>query len=179
MYNPNFNTNLLNLKLILEKMDVAQGMTIADFGCGRSGVFSFLMADKVGKTGQIYALDVIKEHLKSIDREADLHNFSNIRTVWTDLEGPNNIPAESVDIVLIINTLHQSKKYDNILKQAYRLCKKGGKIVVIDWLKISNPLAPERRLDKAEVIKAAKLLGIAKHDEFMAGKYHFGLVFYK
>ncbi|MEI6378032.1 MAG: methyltransferase domain-containing protein [Candidatus Falkowbacteria bacterium] len=179
MYIPNFNTKLLNLELILEKLDVASGMTIADFGCGRSGVFSFLMAEKVGKKGLIYALDIIKAHLQSIEHEAALHNFSNIRTIWTDLEGPNNIPNESVDIVLIINTLHQSQKYDNILKQAYRIAKKGGKIAVIDWLKISSPLAPEHRLNKIEVIQAAKLLGIAKHDEFMAGKYHFGLVFYK
>ncbi|MDD2807975.1 MAG: methyltransferase domain-containing protein, partial [Patescibacteria group bacterium] len=173
-------TKLINIDLLLDKIDLAQGMTVADFGCGPNGTFAFLAAEKVGNNGKVYALDIVKSHLTQIDREAGIHNKTNIKTIWSDIEKPiAAIPAESVDIVLIINTLHQTKKWDSVLKAAYQLTKKGGKITVVDWLKISNPMGPSTRLDKKDLIKAANQLGIQKVDEFMAGKYHFGLVFYK
>ena len=42
---------------VIAQMDLKQGETIADFGCG-TGYFSIPLAQKIGEEGKVYSLDV-------------------------------------------------------------------------------------------------------------------------
>jgi len=179
----NFTTKLLNLNLILEKSQIKAGQSIADLGCGRSGHFAFLLARHVGSKGVVYAVDIIKQNLAIIEKEASLNHISNIKTIWSDIEiyGATQIMPESIDICFLINAIHQSKKPLESLRESIRITKKGGKLIIIDWSKISSPLGPDSsiRIDKDKLVDAAKKNGLYLESDFAAGPYHFGLVLIK
>jgi len=174
---------LLDINLILNKAQISEKMKIADFGCGASGHFVFPSADLVGKEGRVYAVDILKTSLASIDKKAKVMNLDNTETVWSDLEifNATKIENNSLDVGLLINTLYQSHKRAEIMREAIRMVKKAGKIVVVEWKSIALPFGPpvEERVKKDLLETAAKKLGLHLEEEFEAGKYHYGLVFTK
>ena len=172
-------TNLLNIDLILEKLDIKNGDSVADFGCGANGFFTFLCSKKVGEKGKVYGLDIIKSHLEKIKTEIKENKTKNIVLLWADLEKPVNISPESLDIVIISNVLHQTGKWDKVLKSAYQCLKKGGKLLIIDWLKVNTLINPITKVDKQKLVQEAQNLGFLGSKEFMAGEYSFGLIITK
>jgi ubiquinone/menaquinone biosynthesis C-methylase UbiE len=172
----------LNPEQILKDIDLEAGMTIADFGAG-SGYMSFKAAKLVGKNGSVDALDVKKSIIEHLQNEIKHQNLSNVKAVWTNLELINHNPIkdQSVDLVLIVNMLFQSNKHYQILKEAWRQLKSGGKILIIDWEKQATPFGPpkDERVDLEKLKQTAYSLGLNKIREFKPGPYHFGLVFKK
>jgi len=52
---------LLDIQDILEnRLGIVYGAKVADLGCGGNGFFTFKVARLVGKTGLVYAVDVLK-----------------------------------------------------------------------------------------------------------------------
>jgi len=91
------------------------------------------------------------------------------------------IESGSLDVALLINTLYQSRKRVEILREAIRMLKKGAKLLVVEWKNVSSPFGPppEERV-KPDLLKiGAKKLGLEIEDEFEAGQYHFGILFVK
>lgn len=160
MSQANFTTKLLNLELIVERSGLKSGQRVADFGCGRNGHFVFMLAKLVGNHGSVYAIDIIKSHLELVAKERDLHNLSQIKTVWSNLElvGATNIEPASLDASFLINILHQTKKPLEVIKEAARISKKDAKIIIIDWSRHHSPLGPEEssRIDRNKLVDASK-----------------------
>lgn len=181
MLNHKYKTKLLNIDLIESELGLSAGQKVADFGCGRSGAFSFLLAKIVGSTGKVYAVDIIKDHLYLVRREADEHNLTNIMTIWADLEKPNStkLPTESLDAVIIINTLHQAKAPESIIAEAIRVLKKSGALLIIDWSRSASPVGPDEKIDARSLKEAMNSFGLHKIKEFIAGPNHFGLIYSK
>lgn len=174
---------LIDVNLILDKACVGDKMKIADLGCGSSGHFIFSPARLVGKKGKIYAVDILKTVLETIGKRVRQENLANIETVWSDLEvfGATKIESNSLDAALLINTLYLSHKRAEILREAIRMMKKDGKLIVVEWKNIATLIGPpaEERVKKEFLITMAKKLGLNLEEEFEAGKYHYGLVFVK
>jgi len=178
-----FKTQLLNLDLILQKAKIKEGLTIADFGCGKFGHFSFTASELVGDRGKVYAVDVIKTNLQLIDKEIINNNIKNVQTVWSDLEVPKatKIQANSIDIIFLINILHEAKKPFNITAEAQRLLKPGGRLIIVEWKKTACPLGPKKeiKIDQQVLIIETQKQGWHLEEVFAAGQYHFGLIFIK
>jgi ubiquinone/menaquinone biosynthesis C-methylase UbiE len=175
--------NFLDPREIIKLLDIKEGMVIADFGAG-SGYKTFEAAKLVGQgKGMVYALDVKKSVIEHIKGEMKRKNISNIKPIWTDLEipGRNHITPHSVDMVLIVNMLYQSIKHHNILEEAARILKPGGKIVIIDWISGNTPFGPsiDERVNLEKIKQIAYNLELNKIKEFQAGQYHFGVIFRK
>ena len=174
-------TELLNPKVILEEIGVEKGMKVAELGCG-SGFFTLQVARIVGDEGIVYAVDVLKPILQSIESKAKSQGLFNIKIVWSNLEifGATKIKDEILDFAFIFNILFQSKKRQEILKEAVRMLKKDGRLAVIDWTAKSTfgPLSSER-VSPDEVKDLATKLGLELEKEFEAGQYHYGLIFRK
>jgi ubiquinone/menaquinone biosynthesis C-methylase UbiE len=175
---------LLSEELILDKAQIGDKMRVGNLGCGSSGHFVFPAAVRVGKKkGIIFAVDILKTVLERIDRRARQENYSNIQTVWSNLEvfGATKIESGSLDVVLLINILYQSHKRAEILREAIRLLKKDGRLVAVEWKNVSSPLGPpvEDRVKQDLLEEAGKKLGLKLDEEFSAGQFHYGLVFTK
>jgi ubiquinone/menaquinone biosynthesis C-methylase UbiE len=174
---------LIDPQIVVEKTQVSERMAVGDLGCGRTGHFVFPIAFAVGEYGMVYAVDILKDVLSGIERRAKQENIKQIKTVWSNLEifGATKIESSSLDIALLINILFQSNKRSEIIREATRLLKRGGKLLIIDWKKIATPLGPSitERLNKENLAAVSKRLGLELVEEFSAGAYHFGMVFLK
>jgi len=174
---------LLDPEKILTEIGVDVGMRVADLGCG-NGYFSLTAGEIVGGRGQIYAVDILKSCLETVSREASRHQLFNIKTVWSNLEkaGATDIPADSLDIVLVIHALYQAADKAAFLNEAVRLLKPGGKMLIIDWKPRPTTLGPPtaERMSEETLRTALKTV---KHLKAVAnsspGQYHFGLLLEK
>lgn len=168
---------------MISKFGLKENMRVADFGIG-SGYFTILMAKAVGEKGSVAAIDILEAPLEVTRNKAELEGLGNIRFVRGDLEveGGSKLENASQDFVLLANVLFQSKKRESILKEAARVAKTGGRIVVIDWKKGTEGLGgppDEFRVDQEEVKSIAQSLGLKFDSAFEAGRYHYGLIFPK
>ncbi|MFH1837980.1 MAG: methyltransferase domain-containing protein [Candidatus Kuenenbacteria bacterium] len=174
---------LLNFKKLLEKAGLKQNMIVGDLGCGGTGYFVLQASKMVGKDGIVYAIDILKPALKSIESRARLEKLYNIKTIWSDLEihKATKIKNEELNVILLTNILHQSKNPSTVFKEAERMLKKDGKILVVEWEQTNSPLGPkvENRISKEEIKKIAQENNLEKQEEFKAGNYHYGIIFQK
>ena len=175
---------LLDPVKILQHVGVGFGQKFVDLGCGGAGYFVLQAAKMVGERGKVYAVDVVKAALSSLESRAKTEGVSNVQTVWSNLEVYNAakvIENESLDIALAKNVLFQSKKHIEFLKEAHRMLKQGGKLVVIDWRPTSTPVGPpiSTRVTEEQVRSAAQAAGFTESGTFDAGKFHYGIIFKK
>ncbi len=174
---------LMDSKKVLEKIGLKEGDIVADLGCGGKGYFSLQAAKLVGNRGVVFAVDILKSVLKNVESEAKAEGIYNIKTLWANLEigGTTKIRSESLDFSLLINILFQINNHFEVIKEATRLIKKEGKLVVIDWKKTNSFFGPpvEMRISPEKVENFANQLGLKKDFAFEAGRFHYGIVFVK
>lgn len=167
---------------VLHEVDLAEGMTVADFGSG-AGFMTIPAAKMVGDTGVVYAVDVQKQLLADVVRKSRLQATLNVKAVWADLEvpGATKIPTASVDVVLLVKVLFQSKKRDAILNEAFRILTPGGKAVLVEWKKVAIPFGPPLtlRVPRDEAERLGEHAGFTITGEFSLDQYHYSVVFTK
>jgi ubiquinone/menaquinone biosynthesis C-methylase UbiE len=172
----NLKTKLFDINLILRKIAVHEGETVAELGCGHFGHFVFPVAKLIGKSGTLYAVDVLPSVLDEIKKRAHTENLPQIKTVWSNLEifKGTAIESSSVDTALLINTLNQSEKKLEILRETVRLLKQGGKLLIVDWK--SDALLfgpkPEHRLKIEALRQGAPKLSLTIIEEFEVGEHY-------
>ncbi|MFA5187794.1 MAG: methyltransferase domain-containing protein [Patescibacteria group bacterium] len=173
----------LNPKEILGKLQITEGMTIADLGCGNLGYFIIPAAKLIGKEGKAYAVDIQKSVLDAVVSRAKLDSLTNIETIWSNLEdaGSTKIPSGTVDIAILVNILFQNKKKKEIIYEAARILRNGGKVIIIDWKKIGIPFGPpvELRVEPNVIKSWATELRLRLIEETEFGDYFWGLIFEK
>ncbi len=176
-------SHLLDPQLLFQKSQIQPGMHIADFGCGRTGHVVFPAAMIVGETGLVYAVDILKDILENIRKRADVQALTNIHTVWSDIErvGKTAIPAKSLDVIYMINTLSHGLNSLSALDEANRLIREKGRLVIVDWYKKAPSLGPTKEnFVNFDVIKDwAMKNGYVIQEEFEAGIYHWGIVLFR
>lgn len=175
-------SSFLHPKQILRELSIERGSTIADFGCG-SGYFPIALAKATGSAGRVIAVDVLPSALNLVEGRARNDGLVNIEIRRANLEvyKSSGLDDMSVDLVFLANILHQSYKKAEILKEAVRVVKPGGRIVIIEYRLQSygvGPL-PELRLDKPVARRLGEAEGLNVVKEFDAGEFHYGLIFEK
>jgi ubiquinone/menaquinone biosynthesis C-methylase UbiE len=177
------NTSLLNQELIIKKIGAVEKMKVADLGCGSNGFFVFPLAQLVGKEGLVYAVDIKKEVLENIARKARQNNLRQIKTIWSNLEIFNaaKVEPESLDVALLINTLYQSQKRVDIIREARRMLKKNGHLLIVEWNNLPCSFGPQadHKVDVEMLKNGMQRLSMKLDEEFSAGEYHYGLIFTK
>ena len=73
---------------IVAALGLRPGMAVADVGAG-TGLFTRLFAEKVGKTGKVYAVDIAPRFLAHIAAEAKKHGQTQVVTVQGSQESTN------------------------------------------------------------------------------------------
>lgn len=174
---------LIDSQKLLEHGGIKAGFKVADLGCGTAGHFVLPAAHLVGNQGVVYAVDILKPVLQSIENKARFEGLTNIKTIWADIErkGGMNITDGSVDVALLTNTLFQIKDKVIVLSETARILKAGGLLIVAEWKAAGAPFGPPAmtRIEPAIIKNQAQEAGFELIKEFEAGPRHFGLVFRK
>ncbi len=169
----------INPNEIIGQLDLEEGNYVADFGCG-SGYFSIPFAQKIGSEGRIYCLDVLAQALESVESQAKILGLSNILTKRVNLENEegSGLEKESLDWVIMKDVLFQNEKKETIFKEAYRVLKPRGKILIMEWNDKNFLVGPE----KNKRISCEKMEELVKEQNFLikkkipAGDFHYVIV---
>jgi predicted methyltransferase len=115
---------------VMDALGVHRGSVAADIGCG-AGYFTFHLADRVGSQGHVYAEDLLDWRLDQVQRAAALEGLKQITTVLGTPDNPH-LKANSLDVVLAVNTYHEWHEHRAMLESLYRDLKPGGLFGLID-----------------------------------------------
>ena len=159
--------------------NITPGMSVADLGAG-SGHYVWPMAEAIGPTGHLFAIDVQQDLLKRIHNEARKRGLLNVKIVWADLEKPkgSKLADRSLDLVLISNLLFQLEDKHAALIEARRILKRSGRLVVIDWIDSFNGMGPHKK-DVVTKDAGLALIRNARFEfdhEMPAGAHHWGVI---
>lgn len=161
-------------------MDIQPGMTVVDFGSG-SGAYVLSIAERLANAGHVYAVDIQHDLLRRIKNEAHKRGYKNVEIVWSDIEKPasSKLADGLVDRVLISNLLFQLDEKQEVFREAHRILKPDGMLVVIDWSESFGGLGPHKKdvVKKDAAIHRALEAGFGLEKEFDAGAHHYGLIF--
>jgi ubiquinone/menaquinone biosynthesis C-methylase UbiE len=117
--------------VFLRKVGLKPGQKILDFGC-RVGHYTVPAATVAGKEGLVYAVDKEQYALSELKRKAAACNLNNIRLMKTSGQMRLALKDESVDVVLLYDVLHYSRKNERteLYKEIFRVLEQGGLLSV-------------------------------------------------
>ena len=163
---------------ILNQIELRANMTAADFGSGAGG-WTIPLAKKL-EEGRVFAIDIQEEPLSALESRAKIQGISNIKKIIANAE--ERIPGLmgfSCDLVLVTDLLFQIEDKKGVFKEAKRVLKPGGRILVVEWTPEASLGPEDGRVSQKEVKGIAQKLGLLLEKEFKAGDYHYALVFTK
>lgn len=123
-----------NRSKIVDACGIKPGMRIADIGSG-TGLYTRLFADRVGKDGWVYAVDIVPTFLKHILDGAAKTKTQNVTAVLC-AENSVRLPPNSVDMVFVCDVYHHFEYPRTTMKSIHRALKKDGQLIVIDFERI-------------------------------------------
>ena len=116
---------------VLDELNITPGMTIADVGAG-IGYFTFILAKRIGEEGKVYASDIDRAALAILDERRKEEELENISIIHGQEDDPL-LPKDSVDLVLIVNSIQFVKEKTTFLNNIRRSLNENGKLVFIQW----------------------------------------------
>ena len=170
----------LNPEAMVRDFGIQPGMQIADFGCG-AGYFTIPMAQIAGPEGEVNAVDILEERLSAVKNRAGIFNVKNIAYILRNLEKENGstLDSGSQDFVLVVNLLFQVENKQVSVKEAERVLKPKGKLIVIDWREDSRFGPKDGRVNQSDIREMVEAQGLTFEKELMADSYHWGMTFRK
>lgn len=115
---------------VIRSLSIRQGSSVADLGAG-GGYFTFRLADAVGSTGKVYAVDVDKGSLDYIARRAKEQGYTNVEVILAKYDDPL-LPKGDVDLIFTCNTYHHLENRSDYFASAARYLRPDGRVAVID-----------------------------------------------
>jgi len=115
---------------VIRSLSIRQGSSVADLGAG-GGYFTFRLADAVGPTGKVYAVDVDKGSLDYIARRAKEQGYTNVEVILAKYDDPL-LPKGGVDLIFTCNTYHHLENRSDYFASAARYLRPDGRVAIID-----------------------------------------------
>lgn len=162
-----FRHNPWDWKRIYTLLGVKRGMKIADVGCG-GGLFSRKIADRVGTKGMVVGFDNDNKLIEEGNTISYEQRYHNVRLKVGDVYRLS-VKAGTFDLVtchLLLYLLDAKRA----LKEMIRICKKGGRISVMEPLFLRYNSAPLRQLKKEKSLEERFYQAKTKYFEKMKRK---------
>ena len=115
--------------LIIQGAGVRAGQQVLEVGCGR-GFFTILLAEKLGREGYLYALDVTQEAVDYVARKLEMAGLSNVR-VYKANALDSGLPGGTLDLVLLFGVIPSpTLPLSQLLSEMHRVLKPDGALAV-------------------------------------------------
>jgi ubiquinone/menaquinone biosynthesis C-methylase UbiE len=108
---------------IVKEVGIKEGFHVLDYGCG-SGSYVTAVAELVGKSGKIRALDINPLAIKMVKKIIAKKQLLNVETILSDCN--TGLPSDSIDIILLYDTFHDLADQNMVLEELHRVLKPTG-----------------------------------------------------
>ena len=108
---------------ILKEVGIKPGFHVLDYGCG-PGSYIMPLAELVGKSGKIYALDIHPLAIQKVQDIASKKQLTNVETILSDCQ--TGLPDDTLDAVILYDAFHHLSDPDVVLKELHRVLKPDG-----------------------------------------------------
>ena len=165
---------------IMDALQIGDGSVVADLGAG-GGWFTVRLARRVGPNGLVYAEDIQRQMIESIQRRVDREGLQNRVKMVLGTPVDPKLPAGSLDAVLIVDAYHEMEQPVALLGNLAKSLKSMARIGIVDWTKDGGGPGPamEERVDPEKVIRDAQAAGLVLRSRETFLKYQYMLVFEK
>lgn len=141
--------------------ELKPGEVVLDLGSG-GGIDVLLSARRVGPTGKVYGLDMTDEMLALAEenkRKAGVHNAEFLKGEIENIPLPDN----TVDVIISNCVVNLSVNKDQVLKEAFRVLKPGGRFAVSDVV-TRGEILPE--IKKSVLLWVGCVAGALEENEY-------------
>ncbi len=127
----NLKEALYNLnELLANAAGIGSNQTVLDAGCGVGGSSLYLAKNRGCK---VEGITLAGKHVALANNKAKELGLDHLAHFSVNDFTQSNFPSESFDVVWAIESVCHANEKKDFLKEANRLLKKGGKLVMVDF----------------------------------------------
>ncbi len=135
---------------LLHALDLRPAMVVADIGAG-TGYYSRRIAEQLGPTGKVYAVELQQEMLGLISRGAALAGLKTIVPILGKADSVP-LPPESIDLALMVDVYHELEYPKEILAGIIQALRPNGRVVFVEY-RAEDPQVPIKPLHKMSEVQ--------------------------
>ena len=162
----------------MDALGIADGSVVADMGAG-GGWFTVRLARRVGPRGRVYAEDIQRQMIESIERRVKREGFSGRVTTVLGTALDPKLPDGTLDAALFVDAYHEVEHKVALLRNLTKALKPDGRIGIVDFTSEGGGPGPamNERVDPQQVIRNAEDAGLRllSREQFL--RYQYMLVF--
>ncbi len=152
---------------IVEAVGLWRGAAVADIGAG-TGLFTRLFARAVGPEGRVYAVDISREFVRNIQRQARAEGFTNVEGI-VNTQTDVRLPPGSIDIAFICDTYHHFEQPKPTLASIRHALRPNGVLIIVDYRRVEGQstawILEHIRADQQAVIREVEAEGFRLVEE--------------
>ena len=145
------------------RVQLASGEKVLDAGCGVGGSAVYL-AQRYGV--KVIGITITPEQVVSASRYAQESGFGGHVTFENRDYLHTGFPDESFDVVWAIESVCYAENKEDFLNEAYRILKKGGRVIVADFFKTDKPMNSKEQRMYASVVNGWQVKDFARIKQF-------------
>jgi ubiquinone/menaquinone biosynthesis C-methylase UbiE len=116
---------------VIAALKIQPGASVADLGSG-GGYFTFRLAEAVGPSGKVYAVDIDRDMVDLIAERATKEGRSNVEVILARPEDPS-LPKAGVDLIFTSNTYHHIEDRVAYFANLRKYLRRNGRVAIIEF----------------------------------------------
>lgn len=113
---------------LLDAMEISEGDWAADVG-GGDGDYTIPMAERVGPSGRVFAVDVDPDKLNELHGRLAENEIEHVTTVYS-VENNPMLPTNAFNAVLVRNAYHHFSAHESMLRHIKAALTPDGRLVI-------------------------------------------------
>ncbi len=160
----------IRANVIVQQLDLQLGMKVLDIGCG-PGRLSIPIAQRVGPTGNVVAIDIQTKMLRRAEEKAREANLKNITFHHVDV-GDGDFDFGQFDRAVLVSVLGEIPDRQAALKSFFNALKPGG------ILSVTEVILDPHFQSRDAVLQLASSVGFREKNSF-GNRFAFSLLLEK
>ena len=116
---------------VIALLDLGPGDRVADIGAG-GGYFTFRLADAVGETGRVYAVDVDDDMIEYLREQVAQWDRFNVEVIRGEFGDPL-LPDGAIDLVFTCDTYHHLTDRTAYFSRLRKDLAPGARVAIVDF----------------------------------------------